>query len=132
MNGCDREDVDEAGVSPGRERCEQGLVGRVGRRVEAEEGVGDVELVLGGVGWRLHVVCREVAVEVGELSRELECDLTPDRGCEIVEVGRIVLQGVAEAEEVEDALIAVGGAERRHGPGERAEPIEMMGRGGSS
>lgn len=110
-------------MSPGRE------VLRGGRGVEPEDGVGDVELVLGRVGCGLQVVGREVAVEVWELPRELECDLTPGRGGELVEVGRVVLQGVAEAEEVEDALVAGVGAERRHRPGERAEPVEL-GRGG--
>lgn len=74
----DGEDVRETGLSPRWESGEDGLAVHGG--VQPEERVGDVQLVLRCGGRGLDVVGGEVAIEVGQLSRELEGRLAPGMG----------------------------------------------------
>ena len=132
LHGGDGEDVEHPRRAPRRADAGGEIVERRGRRGEPEEGVRDVELVLGhGLGGReVEVEDGEVTVEGREGARQVEGRLALGLWGERVEVHALGSRGAgaAQAQEVEDLGVAppLERLEARGRLGVRAEPVEPV------
>jgi hypothetical protein len=109
------EDVEEALVAPGGEEALEGL--RVGRVVEAQDGVGDAEVDLALGRGREEVARGEVPVVVREGLGELEGQLAGREGL-VARGGLVQLEQLLDAGRAGLADAGVGNSEGR-------EPLEV-------
>ena len=115
VQGRDGEDVEEALVAPGGEEALEGL--RVGRVVEAQDGVGDAEVDLALGRGREEVARGEVPVVVREGLGELEGQLAGREGL-VARGGLVQLEQLLDAGRAGLADAGVGNSEGR-------EPLEV-------
>ena len=125
------EDVEEPLLPPAREELGRDVGEGGGGRAEAQDGVGDVELVLRRVRGEVgrEVIGGEVAVEARELARELEGELAACVVREGVEV-TVSRRGALKTEQGHGGLVRGVRVERRGRGGEGAEPAVGGGGGG--